>query len=617
MKAFTSQHQFRFGGLDLTGRTDYDGARFTVMSEGATLGNPVPVDQEVDSLLFDGSFVATQSHGNRTIGLQVRIAAATSAVLAAAEALLFAQCSKQTTLVWVPPDGMGAPTTFKAFTSHLELQFSDKDEVRLLRAYNLSLICSPFGFSETETVMVAAAPAPVTPTTVVMSDGTSASGWSSPAGVAAAPSVSSGAILVRAYTAAALTTATDATFTFASTDFTTTNYLYVDVKPQANFREIQSSGSRSDGNSNARNMWLFVNGSTTPINQFSVTPNTDGSTRFAWVVTGTAVTSLRFLTGAQNGTPNAVYIDNVTRTNVAPGQSSTGRQSLRTVTIPGSARTAASVAIEHETAGLGNTIHYTSTALGVNGYQPNLSQYAVLSGGVTSTGDTSLVSGSYKRSSNAGSAGAKHMEFVVPVSVLPAGPYLMVARMKVTSGAPFVVSMTVSQVEGSTTYGSVTLPGSYSSAVNTAFAGFTTFGVATLPPMNVPDNSTGSVKIALDSATTTAGFSFDVDELWAFHMGDGSDITVVDCGTGTPALGTVHNRLRIDSPTPTNPRPALLVGTSADFSDAFDPGFPAVTARGVHPVAPPSSQAYVVTTGATFPTVTYRALPAWFTHAAS
>lgn len=599
----SSGHALDFGDLDLTGETPYGGARFYANAEGATLGNPQPVERSIGSSLLDGSFVVTDKHENREPSFQIWIEATDAAQLAYGEKLLFQQCARQIEFGWTPPDGWGPKTVYHAFTSSLTHEFDDMLEMRLIRSYRLRLVCYPFGFSELEVIDVAVDS--VTPSTpVVISDGTSTTGWSVTPGPASPTINSSGGVLVVTnrqssgspaefgYTRGVFEFA--ATKTFTATDFSATEYVTADV-------EVRDGGPVFSA---------AVNGVALQQVAMTLLSNTGGNYlyRMTWRCRATAATTLTLsalgytLTppGGVPATPT-FRIDNVQRSNQVPaGGNSSGRQALRTLEITGSARTPGSAAIEHATSGLGDVIFYTSPELGV-GYSPDLSRWADTATFTSVTNEANNVSGkSFLIGMDANGT------FDVPAGALPDGPHLLLVKAVVPPEVSSI-TWTTSTVIGGAVMGTET--GVIDTTVD--LTDIFEIGVPTLPSVQVPAESTGVVRVTL----RPTGSTITVDELWAFHLGEDSAITQVACGAGAPALGTVHNRLFVDSATIANDgREGLFVGTQADRSDAFHAGHFAESWE-THRFAPPMIQAFVVTTGAVRPSLTLRHTPAWFTHA--
>jgi hypothetical protein len=575
------------------------------MADGATLGNPEPVDRAVVSSLLDGSFVTTESHGNREPSFQVWIEAPDSIALAYGEKLLFQQCSQRVEFGWTPPDGWGARTVFEAFTSHIQHQFDDLSELLYLRrSYLLQLTCYPFGLSEDEVTDTAVDYA-VTPVTTVISDGTSTTGWTPHApGTATSTVTSSGGSLVVTNWSSSGAVASgylNATFQFEAVralspvvDFTATQYVTADVSvPNAN----PEFAATVDGIALTQVAATLLS-STGGVYIYRVTWRSRDTS--ASTLALSAIGTVTVPAWSSYTTPTFV-IDNVQRSNQVPvGGNSSRRQLLRSVNVTGSARTTGSASIQHPTAGLGDLTFYTSRELN-NGYSPDLSRWLDLTTGASNVAAAGNVSG---RSFD--SVGGSPIAFNVPATSLPAGPHLLTFRGSTVAAQTitWTASTVVGGVAVNTQTGTANSPGGgTNSRIN--------LGVVTLPTVDIADGSAAVVRIALQSPA-----AITVDEAWSYYLGDDAALTQVTCGTGTPALGSVHNRVFLNAPSLLNGgRPQLLVGTAADGSDAYHPGYPAIVSWGSHSFAPPMMTMFVVTSGAVDAQVTLRHRPAWFTHA--
>lgn len=641
-----SVHEIDLDGLDFTGRTNYGGGggeiRFYALAEGVTLGNPVPVVRQIHTGLVDGTFQVTDRHDNANPQFKILVEADNSALLDQAQAMLFNACRDGVTLGWKPPDGWGERRLYHAYTSSPQWLFDDMDELRLQRTFSVNIERDPWAYSQAQVSVVASSTAPVSPTTTTISDGTSATGWSSPPGVTA-PAVSSGKLRITPRSAGIEGTyVSETTFTSTAMDYSATPYITAEIKPETGMRlwptpdgsagvsyvqppskdggittpsQVLTSDASSLRGNPAAWAGCFVDGA--KLQLVTYTTLADGTVRYTWRSTDASATTLRFVVGTALNqvsppTNKGFLLDNVTRSNVNPVATSSGRASLLTLVAEGSARTAPQIAIEHATSTLGEVVFYTSWALGSAGYGgPSLKPFLV-AGSVTT--DTSAVSGSYSTMSDGISA---PIRWSVPANQLPAGSYLIMIRVKSGGGSvDKVCTMTVSQIEGTTEYGEKVLPGTVTalgSGSGAPYSDLKILGVVTLPRQKAPPESGAAVQFELTSEDVEAGNTLRVDDLWAFHLGEGSDYTRVNCGgTGSPSLGVRHNRMWMDVATPLRPDPGLYVGTAADRADAFDPGYPAVICRGTHPLNAGVNRCYVITTLARNPTITYTYTPAWF-----
>lgn len=638
-----SQHELDFGGIDLTGHTSYGDIRFHAMAEGATLGNAVPEYKDIISALQDGTVVTLLRHGNRTPSFNIHIEATDSALLDIGQAMLVKACGERPILGWRPPDGHSPRRIIRCFVAHAERDYetswdlTEHPRIRSMfhRRFNLRIQADPWMYDESPTAFAAAVTPPVTPSTTVLADGSVTTGWTSPVGAVASPSVVSGRLKVAPRSTAdsgdatAFGVVSEATLALSAVNFSTTQYVSVDIKPFSALMELshvpENATSRSINKKNnpaefqqvfenglGDTVAAYVDGTKLPLQNYVA--KSDGFITFTWTTTDASASSLRIVAGTSyvvkdDPTPptaasRGVLFDNVTRSNVRPGQNSTGRISSQAVLIDGSARTSASVTISNDS-GLGKVIYLTSPVLGKQGFWPACRPYLSLTG-LTNTTDTTMVSGSRTRANP-----TEVLTFNIPASRIPPGAYGLVAKFRfiVVGGDDddSHVVTTVSHVVNGTTFWSTEMPVKPvllgGSSGGTKAWQMVNVGIAALPPNEIPasDTSTSFIRIAM--AFSSGEDEWELDELFLIPQGDGSDITEVDCGTGTPSVGTVHNYLWIDGPTPLDPKPRLYVGTQADRSDAFNPGYPKVTSYGIHPVLPGENQIYVICTGDNYPVV--------------
>lgn len=592
--AKTSPGALDFDDLDLTGRQVYlHGVRFVAQAEGSTWDNPKPIERSIDSALLDGTFVEQDGYTNTEPTFQVWIYAPDSDALAYGEKLLFERCGRPAKLGRTPRDGFGARTIYRVLTSSLGRTFDRVLEANVVRSYTLRLVCYPFGFSEDEVVDMAV-DVEADEVTVVIANGTSPAGWTSTDG----PVTASAGMLFSAThlgpTKYSETTATYAdhevsvTYSFDEpVDFTETRYLFADMTLYQAYTVYPRA---------------FVD-DTTELRLITRTLLPSGLTQHVWACDDPAVSKVRFdVAGTSSvangsGTPQVVLaIDNVQRTNQPPSTSSTGRQSLRLVEVTGSARTAGTMSVEHDTEGLGDVLLYTSKALDT-GYNPDVTPNHQ-AGGNPVVADPATVSGTWISALG----GAK---FNVNARVTPVGTHLIMARLR-GRGAPGssgTVDATVtvrSIVNGleleSTELRTVTVPNASDADVE-----LYPVGVVTLPLTDFPAQSTGQVQYEVDG-------DVEIDFLSSFHIGIGSDLTWVKAGD--------MNRLFLDAPSLDNEgRESLYLGTAADRSDAYHPGYPAAQSWGYHVATPPSLLMQVTTTRARYARVPVRHLPTWFAYA--
>lgn len=587
------------GDLDLT---DYPfGVEF-----GSDFGMAQNIVKVLESGLDDGEIEVVSGVGNRTFTIPLLVEASDLNASQLAETLLATECAKDVNEFRIDPgDGFAAVTVFHTFRPQWGYQRDDKLEQNGYRRYTLSIPALPFGFSEDEVTDVAV-PFTGTPTTEVISDGTSTTGWSTTA--PGAVSTSGGKLRVSYFASSASSagfgyTRTAYRFTAAKVlspvvDFTDTEYVTADVATE-NASPVFSASV--DGVA-LQQVSMTLLSQTASVYTYRVTWRCRDTS--ASLLTIGAVGYTLLLAGEFPAGDPTLVIDNVQRSNVVPTPvDANGHKSLREIPVTGSARTAGSAIIEHETTGLGDVLFYTSSNLGV-GYDPDMDRWFDPASASSGADATTLSGLSVSISGLDVDNGA---DWNPPANMLPPGPHLLMAQVKSTLAA--TITWTASTVVGGV------LMAVQTGTVEVAATGdgyvMVPLGVATLPTIKVPAEGTAVVRINL----TSDQFSF-VGGLLSYFIGDGSDLTHVKAGAGTPELGTVHNRLHLEAASISNGgSPGIFVGVAENGSDAYDPGYPMVQSWGRHPMVPPVTLAHLVTTAASNARLTLRHRPAWFTHA--
>lgn len=309
------------------------------------------------------------------------------------------------------------------------------------------------------------------------------------------------------------------------------------------------------------------------------------------------------LNGRRGVGTQTLAVDQIVQANALP-VTGTARQITRVIEPGGSVSAEGDVIVQHPSAGLGQTIIYSHPAGG--GYSPPVSSWRV--SGPTRVADATTVSGARN------SLATDPTIFKVPFSALPQGDAQLWARVRQTTGSAQTVGIK---------YGVGSDMGGYVPDVEESETRFlipaaniwtiVPLARVVLPPRTL--GPAGFVRVALLRSTV---HDLELDEAWLFAMDKGR-LTVVDCGTGTPAAGTAHNRLIVSAPSLDRPNGDLVVGTAADFSDVYAPLSSKVTCNQVgHRFNPDGgSSIFTVTTGTTDAQVSLEHYPRWHTNAAS
>lgn len=580
-------HRVIFGDLVLSdGTTDRPMDTdywFSVMGENFSTGAPEPITRTIETFMLDGAMVIKEGDGNRTMTVFVGIHGPDTQVLTDGEVALTLETGRRNKFIYEPFDGFGPPTLFEVVTSSFGQVPDDLREVmQCERVYALSIIALPQAFS-VEVTRTPALDSSASPTTVVISDGSSATGWTSPNGTV---TPSGGQLSVPSSapfkffegSGFDLWTGTcEASRTLSPiVDFTATRYVTADVQALGAGAYFAAFGQVRES------VTALVDGAALPFVSFTnIAP---GVARCTWQTTDTSASLITFKaavsasTGTGAGAATMAFgIDNVSRTNVAPF-TGTLRQKQRLITLAGSVRTPGSLIVGHPSSALGDAIVHTCPDFG-NGYSAAVSRFATAAG----TADTSTVSGQRYDTSTV---------MDVPVSTLTPGTYLLMARLRFGSSGEGVVDGSIRTRINATNVGP-SIDFSNATDYTTGVWQIVTLGAFDLPASRVGQNSAAAQRLTL----THPGL--DLDEVWLFfisdHLGNRGQITVAECGTGTPVAGGDSNMLFINSATIDNPLPGVFVGTQADQSDAR---FAAGAMWGQHEFPPNGFIVTTVTTNA-------------------
>lgn len=605
--------RLKLGDLDLC---DYP---FSI-EFGADLGAPANLTEALAKLLQDGEIELSDRASNRSLTFTVLVEGSDMAALAEAEADLIAETEKPLNLLTMDPgDGYGPASVFETFRGQVTFQRDDNLEIAGYRRYEVAVRAYPFVRSAVETVTAAEksgdATSVPTVTQVTVADGSSAAGWggdyfrydgANQLIEANAATVASASGEVYALTPAGggrrlvMRLVKTQTIDVSSTKQLAVNWRW----DQSPARASQAVGFRC----------LVNEAVELPVIDGIATPGRTVPTRTTFKVPDSlnSITSIRFIFESRipdtviinnaDTQADAFYIDNIERNN-ANLASGTPRQLQRSLAVGGSARTLGRVAIEHNTASLGDVLAYFRPDDGTL-YSPPLRRWRVSGPGANV--DSTLVSGIYD---NIGSA---LISFRVPAQRIPAGRYLLMARL---GGAN--TSLNILWNAG-TMYGSADVgPTQTGTTPVTITTGYQIFPIARLqlPTRDMDPSTTADVRVEMVAQGGTGGVC-RLDEAWLFNMSTGR-LVQVPCGTGTPAVGGPANRCWIEPATVDRPRPTVRVGTAMNRSDARYAMDSAFSAWQFPEFTPGSMQVFTVTTNALEAAVSLAAYERFHTHAAS
>lgn len=613
--------RFTLGALELT---DYP---FSVQF-GTDMGHPESVYELLGSLLPDGGIESLSRRENRTITLPILIEGADLAEVAAAEAALIAECDKQrNTLTIDPGDGFGPPTVFDTFAASPSWTRDDNEEMATLRRWTLTIKALPYGRSVDKIIDDAGTP-PVSAGTLLYACD-SATGWSKwstyagfggPVGtdITADSTVKiEGAASVRAHAQYSYNYYESTKWTFytssdkvtgLSLDTDTGGYLAISIKVVFTDQVLGGPGLRQ--------LWMTTAAGEQEITNFvAVERRADGFVRYAWPVSsGLIVTGLRFevmqtSVAAYPETPYVWY----DRVELLPS-ATTDHQIVKQLEVRGSARTSGSLRISapSEAIALGSVLAITApTAELPAGFQPDGRRWVTQG---STTPDVTALGGSYLMpDSDAYSASAPSKPiFDIPVNMLTAGPYTMVALVKAESTSLKFGVQAQLQI-GASSVGPTSSAEVSPSGLLTGWQ-FIPVGTVYLPPLPIQGANTENSKVRL----LFKGAKFaDIYFIPAWEVGGRqvADYSIVDCGTGAVEPGGASSSLWIDTPSTSQPQGGWWRGPTADRLNAQS-AWPDAKKPGVHAFKPGSLTAFLVSTGAQGPTMALEYYPAWVGSAA-
>lgn len=546
---------------------------------GSDYGTPDTSPEVLTSFLTDGDIELTSRVGNRTLTIPVMIEASDLAAAAAYEVALQLECDKPlNTLYCDPGDGFGEPFQFTVFRGKATFQRDDDREVAGYRLWSLEwralswpeaveeVVVSPLGASGT--------------TTTPVDTMSSATGWNGAIDGTVTPTSSGGVLTLSSATGVTGIRTLSLTRTGAI-DTASTKYLVLDWAVGSGVSYLSGITATADGQP------LTVLAS-------QASPTT-GYTRTWFVVRAASVNSVTFSVTTEvvppwSPVPRSLMLDNLARTDVRPSLGSP-RQQVNMLPINGSAPTHGSIAVSHSSSALGQVLVYTYPDDG-SSYAPPCRNYLV---GGTSSADADAVSGS---STNLGAG--NNAQYAVPASATPSGEYLVVARLRFSSG--------VGQAQA--TFKTICYPqlggigltpettDIFTTAVFTQKYLFVNIGFLHLPMVEMPLNPLAVTVLGIVQTSAPGGRDLVLDELYLFNLA--GRLSRFNCGSSTPTTGAAANRLWIDSPSVDNQGLGRYVmGTKADRSDAYSALTSSFSDPAVHNLRPGVVKIFTVTSNPT------------------
>ncbi|MDR7253703.1 hypothetical protein J2X46_002693 [Nocardioides sp. BE266] len=541
-------HGITLGGLVLVedGQPYEHAEGFTteVSADGTTWGNPDVVVAQIISALSAGDLVRETHVGNREPVLHVRITGATANDLALGEKALAAEMGKPIELVWQPPDVFAPPTVFDVLHARMDWEFDDLSELRVERAYIVTMTALPRGRGDT--LISTPAISAVAPS--VVDSGSSTTNWAALGPAGATLSVVSGAVRLTYNGALPYGFFSGAELQRTAAISTSTDkYLGLDWKTSAPGIAIN----------------VAINSGSIGLTEVRREPAPTASFSRSWFKVPDAVTSItdfRFYVrhAAAAGT-QTFEVDQVLKANALPA-SGTTREKNSVIVPKGSVPTEGNVLVQHETGGLGVVSVFSHQA--GSGYNPSMRPWTIISD--TPTTDSTTVSGARQTLTGL-------TRYAVPVASIPEGDVHLWARLRTTSGTGnALINYAARSLMAGVSVGDEQAGGTYVNLPTLNAWVMAPIARLTLPTSRI--GPSGFIYVDLQRDFTSSGLTVEIDQGWLYAM-DKGQLTVVDCGTGTPAVGTVHNRLRITAPSLEAPTGAIEVATQADWSDAYTPTF--------------------------------------------
>lgn len=598
---------------------------FETLADGASFGDPQPVEVVVASLIRYGAIVTTTGDENREPSFLIRVCGSDSQSLHEGVQALHMATRKRTTLVWTAPDGYLEPLAWDVETSHL-LEADGFDDLALTlrnqQVFRLQLKALPYRRSLTAVVDDAGTPPSSggdllynceSTTNWSAFDGTSgtysvdavlfAEGAGSlkseadPANVVDIPLVFSGSIK--------LATIRDQ-FTSLTIDTDTGGYLKVAIRLE--WSENVPVLGRYTG---VEAIYMQVDGAWEAVPSLTAVRYDDnGFVHYTWPVDASlTVTGLRFHTNQYKSIPAPGELPHVWYDDIELLPSATtDHQIIKQLTVQGSAPTPASlrVAAASESTALGHVLIATVPTDEIpSGFQPDGARWVTQG---DTTVDASAIAGVYYTPDTDYSAATGTPDrpiFNIPVGMLTAKSYTMVGLVKAESSTATFGVQAQLNVDG-------TLVGPTSEAEYTADGlttgwQFITAGTVELPPLPMQNaDETTTVRLIFKGAKLADVYFIPA---WEVNGWPVADFSIMDCGSGTVEPGGASSSAWLDSPSIANDGLGdYSRGPTPDRANAQS-AWPDLKVPGIHFFKPGGVTAFLVSTGAAGPTLTLEYFP--------
>ena len=555
---------------------------------GGNHGAPESTTELRQSMLADGDLVSNVRSGNREVTLTVHVEGADLGEVAINEALLRAECRRPSELTFDPGDDLAPASVFQVLSASMVHARDDNEEMHNLHRWELTLTCAPFARSANATTLFALAPPPEAPIVESITNADTTTGWSAAGSTYSYPAGPSN-VTVPVTDGGSNVTASIAgdwpslqlTYTLsAPVSMASTRYLVIEVSGTApsSFRMIVDGVASTPtpaltrATSPATVLYVFDTGGGT-LSSFGIVSDKSGSL-------GASIT---------------LRAHDAYRTNTLPQVNT--RQTSGVIEVGGTERTPCSLKlIPGAGEALGVAIVHTSPEEGT-GYSPSLRQYRA--SGNTVTQESGRLSGAREP------VNANPVVALVPISSLPEDGYSLVAFMRSSVVGTFSFEWQARTIVN----GSYYLGGDSGTAQARFFDANTwtlvPLAMTTLPPVRATEGGTVQLNI---THTPVGAEVIDMDEWWAFRMGDDCALTIVQ--------EFETSFLWLDSPDSSSPVPRIWVGGNSDRSDQHHPGVEGLIAQGNHVLHPDGTSVFAASTGITHPTLSATYYKRWHSNAA-
>lgn len=576
------------------------------MAAGSDLGNPVPVVEEVASMLADGDLSTVTSYGNREIVFRIRISAHDGESLAQGASALLAEALKTlpSPLHYTPKIRGAWTCAFDVVTAKIEGDYSDGWDVdeayEHSRYYVVSWNCLPWAH-DLESTVIPALPAPEDPETpenyqvIDTCDSNQnwarsvspTTGWTGLSG----PVAAGGAVRVSGTRANGFGSG-EAWLTVElrnlAVDMSATPFLVVDVDATSDAIVTLGPGITvryDDG---------------TPVQPAAIKPHPSAAGRYLFYFDApVSFAKVKVRARFTELSPSAKYLHvyEIGRTDRVTSGTSKGFQVARTAVVGGSARTQAEIRAISDEGPLLN-----STGLIYTGATPGIALRPLLvSSAAPVTDDAAMVSG--KRNTLASETVA-----LVPVNQLAHANYALLVKLGALGTFTVSWSAKIVDAAGADIPGSEIVESGSMLCTNNTGDGHMIheIGDIPMPIVAIEGSTTHCVKVTISMSSGGAAVAFD--DGWLLDT-DNGDVTVFHQPTAYDLTAVELQSPRLDAP-----RQAVIATWGSHGAQDVITRGDIVTRIGTHNLKPGPLNILTVFDGKRWPAVELEFYRAHHTH---